>query len=230
MDQATSLHGGLVITPLRAALFVLGAVLGGVALSLILGSSPAHAADGDGSGSGQSRDAVGSVTSLVSTTVTSTADHAIPPVQFTLRAVGGSVVTAIPAAAPVVTPVVTALDTTLSAVHDLVTPITNSVLMPLAPHAFAGTADRALAPSTPVQMVPGASSGTAAGALPVAQGGAGSGGSPLNPILTSSPGAPVAALGVLLTLIALALLGARRRLDDDALPASPTFETDTSPA
>ena len=206
-------HGWM--SPLRATLLVMGAVLGGVALSLILGSSPAHAADGDGSGPDVGP--VGSVTSIATTTVTSTIDQTLPLVQHTVHAT----------AEPLVTPVVLTIESTVTAVHQLVAPALDTVL-PFAQHLVA-TPNWAPAPVASVQLVPGAPSGHAAGALRAAQNGTGS--IPLpDPILTSSSAAPTAALGVLLALFALVLLAARRRLADDALPASPTFETDTSPA
>ena len=222
MDQGNlAMEGGAVapshnwLTPLRGALLVVGAVLGGVALSLILGSSPAHAADGDGSGSDPGP--LGSVTSVATTTVGSTIDQAVPVLQRSVRAT----------VQPLVTPVVATVESTLTAVHQLVGPAVDSALpfaqqIPAAPNqvpaSSASTTSGAPAPS-----------GQAARALPALQG-SGSDGSLPSPILTSSTTAPAAALGVLLALFALVLLAARRRLDDDALPASPTFETDTSPA
>lgn len=50
------------------------------------------------------------------------------------------------------------------------------------------------------------------------------------PVLTGGAGSPTAALGLVLGVFALVLLAARRRWHDDALPASPAYETDTSPA
>ena len=235
MDQGDLATEGLAVarsagwmTPLRAALLMVGAVLCGVALSLIL-SSPAHAADGDGSGPDVGP--VGSVTSIATTTVTSTIDRTIPAVQRTVDASEQSLVTTVPAAQPLVTPLVTpvvaAVDTALTVVQQLAAPAVDS-LLPFAQHLVA-TPNWAPAPVASVQLVPGAPSGHAAGALRAAQNGTGS--IPLpDPILTSSSAAPAAALGVLLALFALVLLAARRRLADDALPASPTFETDTSPA
>jgi hypothetical protein len=215
------------MTSLRAALLVVGATLGGVALSLILGSSPAHAADGDGSGSGTEQGQFGSATSIVATTVRSTLDRTIATAQRTVRTAGASTIAALPAAEPLVTPVIVTVASTLTVVHQLVRPAVDSVL-PLGQH-FVATPNRAPAPFASVQMVPGAPSGKVAGALPAVQR-SGSDGALPSPILTSSTGGPVAALGVLLALFALVLLAARQRLDGDALPASPTFETDTSPA
>ena len=211
------------MTPLRAALLMVGAVLGGVALSLIL-SSPAHAADGDGSG--PDLGPVGSVTNIATSTVTSTIDRTIPALQRTVDATDESLIATVPAAQPLVTPVVATVHTALTAVQQLAVPAVDS-LLPFAQHLVA-TPIWAPASVASVQLVPGAPSGHAVGALP-AQNGTGSVPLP-DPILTSSSGAPAAALGVLLALFALALLAARRRLADDALPASPTFETDTSPA
>jgi hypothetical protein len=52
-----------------------------------------------------------------------------------------------------------------------------------------------------------------------------------DPLLTSGGSAGAGALGVLLlTVLALAMPGGRVRVRDDGLPASPFFETDTSPA
>ena len=222
MDQGNLAMEGVAVepsrgwlTPLRAALLVLGAVLGGVALSLILGSSPAHAADGDGSGSDQ--EPLGSVTTVATGGVTSTLDHALPVVRHAVRAT----------VQPLVTPVVATVESTLTAVHQLVAPAVDSAL-PFAQQILAATNQVTASFASTTSVAP-APSGQAAGALPVAQG-SGSDGSLPSPILTSSTTAPAAALGVLLALFALVLLAARRRLDDDALPASPTFETDTSPA
>ena len=232
MDQGSLATEGRVVAPargrmtsLRAALLVVGATLGGVALSLILGSSPAHAADGDGSGSGTDQGQFGSSTSIVATTVSF--DRTIATAQRTVRTAGASTIAALPAAEPLVTPVIVTVESTLTVVHQLVGPAVDSVL-PLGQH-FVATPNRAPAPFASVQMVPGAPSGQVAGALPAVQR-SGSDGALPSPILTSSTGAPVAALGVLLALFALVLLAARQRLDGDALPASPTFETDTSPA
>ena len=234
MDQGNLATEGMAVapsryrmTPLRAALLVVGAALGGVALSLILGSSPAHAADGDGSGSGTDQGPLGSATSIATTSVSSTLDRTIATAQRTVRAAGASTIATLPAAEPLVTPVVMTVESTLTVVHQLVGPAVDSVL-PLAQHVVVPP-NRAPASFASVQLVPGAPSGKVAGALPAAQP-SGSDGSLPSPILTSSSGAPAAALGVLLALFALVLLAARRRLADDALPASPTFETDTSPA
>jgi hypothetical protein len=213
------------LTPLRAALLVVGAVLCGVALSLILGSSPAHAADGDGTG--PDLGPVGSVTNVATTAITSTIDQTIPAVQRTAHATQVSLATAVPAADPLVTPVVATVNTALTVVQQLAVPAVDS-LLPFAQHLVATPIWTSAAVAS-VQLVPGAPSGHAAGALPAAQNGTGSVPLP-DPILTSSSAAPAAALGVLLALFALVLLTARRRLADDALPASPTFETDTSPA
>ncbi len=209
------------LTPLRAVLLMLGAVLCGVALSLILGSSPAHAAEGDGDGSGTGQSLLGSVTGVV----TSTVDTTVPLVQHTVTAVGGSVVATVPPAAPIVTPVVTTVSTTLTAVQQLVAPVAHTVL-PLADAA--ATPIRTLALDASAVSAAVAVQGSAGATVePI---GSGSDGTQPDPILTSSAGAPLAALGVLLAVFALVLLAGRRRLDDDALPASPAFETDTSPA
>ena len=215
------------LTPLRAALLLVGAVLGGVALSLLLGTSSAQAATQDGDGSGASQNPLGSVTSAVTTTVASTVDQTIPAVQSAVHITESSLVSTIPVAEPLVTPVATTVDTALAVVQQLTAPAVDSVL-PFAQHMVAAP-NWAAGPAATAQSAAGASTGHVVGALPAAQNGAGSGSLP-DPILTSSSAAPAAALGVLITLIALVLLAARRRLDDDALPASPTFETDTSPA
>ena len=225
----TPLRGRL--TPLRATLLLLGAVLGGVALSLILGSSAAHAADGDGNDSGAGESPLGSLTSVVSATVTTTVDQSIPIVRHTMSVAGDSVATTVPAAAPVVNPVVataiSTVDATVTAVRQLGAPAVDGLL------SFTNgvaTLNPALvrAPSAPA--IPGTAPQTAGSAISTPLNGFGAGGMSPSSILTSSTGAPAAALGVLFALVALVLMAARRRLDDDALPTSPVFETDTSPA
>lgn len=208
------------LTPLRAVLLMLGFVLCGLALSLMFRPTAAHAAEGDGDGSGSGQSLLGSVTSVVTATV----DAGIPTVQQTVSAAGDSVVATVPAAAPIVAPTVTTVNATLAAVQQAAVPVIRAAVtldteatLNLAITAASSPISAAIAPH-----------GSAVSAVePV---GSGAEGMPSGPILTSSSGAPLAALGVLLALFALVLLAARRRLDDDALPASPVFETDTSPA
>lgn len=223
------------LSPLRATLLLLGAVLGGVALSLILGSSAAHAADGDGNGSGTGASPFGSLTSVVSATVSTTVNQSIPIVQHTVRFAGDSVATTIPAAAPVVSPVVSivvstvdaTVTATVAAVRQLGAPAGHG--LPSFTNGMA-TPNQALVrtPTAPAIQSPAPQTASSAVSTPLT--GFGSDGMSPGSILTSSTGAPAAALGVLFALVALVLVAARRRLDDDALPASPVFETDTSPA
>jgi len=69
-----------------------------------------------------------------------------------------------------------------------------------------------------------------AAARPDAQTGSGADGALPSSLLSSSTSTPSAAVGVLLAAVALVLLAARRRILQNALPASPVFDTDTSPA
>jgi hypothetical protein len=215
------------LTPLRATLLLLGAVLGGVVLSLILGSSAAHAADGDGNGSGSGESPLGSLTSVVSATVITTVDQSMPIVQYTERIAGDSVATTIPAAGPVVSPVVAAVDATVTAVRQLGVPAVHGLLLFTNGMAAPNQA-LAVAPTAPV--IPSPAPQTARSVVSTSLNGFGLDGMSPGSILTSGTGAPAGALGVLLALVALVLMAARRRLDDDALPASPVFDTDTSPA
>jgi hypothetical protein len=215
------------LTPVRTALLLLGAVLGGVVLSLILGSSPAHAADGP------DHAPIDPITSTVTTTITdagSIAHQAIPGAQRAVHAAGGTLVTAVPATHPLVAPVATGVDTALTAVNQVVVPLVDGVLT-LAPRTVAFLADRARAPVISTPLLIASPAAHAVGSVLTATGDTGTDGPLPNPVLTSGASAPTAALGTLvLTMLALALLGARKRLRDDALPASPVFETDTSPA
>jgi hypothetical protein len=238
-SSLTSSRGWL--TPLRATLLLLGAVLGGVVLSLILGSSPAHAADGDGNsnGSATGESPLGSLTSVVSATITSTVDPSIPNIQHTVRVAGDSVATTITAGAPVVRPVVspvvaTVVSTvdstvaaTVTAVRQLGLPAVHGLLS--FPNVLAAP-NQALIRASTTPVIPSSAPQTASSVVSTPLNGFGSDGMSPGSILTSATGAPAAALGVLVALVALVLMAARRRLDDDALPASPIFDTDTSPA
>ena len=238
-------------TPLRAALLVVGTIVGGVALSLILGTSPAHAADGDGAADpgglfGDDTSLVPTVTTATSETATQVASTAastldttvastvtvvptavVPPVQALVQTTGDTVVLVVPITAPVVYPVLAALTGQLTAATGLVDPV-HKVLWTAAaatdaPHGLVALATKASA------IVADAASGTAA-PLPSPGLRGGADGTLPVPLLTSSGGGPAAVLGPVLLILALALLVARRRLDDDMLPPSPVFETDTSPA
>jgi len=231
------------LTPTRAVLLTLGAVLGGVALSLLIGSSPAHAAEGDGSGPGAPSDplvsATSSLTGAVGNTVTAavstasaTLDASIPVVQHSVDAVGHSVASRLPVTAPLVAPVVASVDTTLAAVQQLVAPTLHG--LPAVPALLAVEGGAAATQHGMTALGPQAASGSspagsAVDALAPVQNG-GSDGMLPGPVLTGGSGSPTAALGLVLGAFALVLLAARRRWHDDALPASPAYETDTSPA
>jgi hypothetical protein len=232
------------LTPTRALLLTVGAAVAGVALSLLMGSSPAHAAEGDGIGPGPLAGplvtATSSVTGAVGTSVTgtistvsTTLDVGIPVVQKSVDAAGASVAAHVPATAPVVAPVVASVDATLQAVRQAFAP-TRPVL-PAVPYLIPGANDAAAAQL----WTPSAGSGQLASGSPAASslGGAlgwqnsgQSDGVPPGSVLTSVSGSAAATLGLLLGAVALVLLGARRRWHDDALPPSPAFEKDTSPA
>ena len=231
------------LTPTRALLLTVGAAVAGVALSLLMGSSPAHAAEGDGIGPGPLAGplvtATSSVTGAVGTSVTgaistvsTTLDAGIPVVQTSVDAVGASVAARVPGTAPVIAPVVASIDATLQAVRQVVAP-TRHVLP-----TVAGLLPVANGAAAAQLWTPSAGSGQSASGSPAApplgapgsQNSGRSDGIPPGSVLTSAPGSAAAALGLLLGAIALVLLGARRRWHDDALPPSPAFETDTSPA
>jgi MYXO-CTERM domain-containing protein len=218
------------LTPLRAALLVMGAVFGGVALSLILGSSPAHAADDPGVGHDPLAPVVSAVatgTDTTSTAVGAAIGRAIPGTQHVLHGLGGSLVSAAPAAAPLVAPVLSGVDTALGAVDRMIVPTVDQVLRP-ALVAPARMAADALASSGPMPVAARSATTVGTGLLP---GAGGPGATIPTPLLTSTGSAGAGALGVLLlTLLALAMLGRRVRRRDGALPASPAFDTDTSPA
>ncbi len=223
------------VTPVRAALFVLGAILGGFALSLILGTAPAHAADGDGAPAPDGG-LLGTVTSMVTPTTTTPTPAttvaaattviraAAPQLQPAVHKTGDTVAVVVALTAPVVRPIVTTVSTTLSVVQQSAAPL-HAVLW-TAPAASDGAAIRAGSVDV---IAAGAASGTASATVSPVSSGDGRGTLP-SPIPASSTGAPVAALGALFLALALVLLAARRRIADDALPPSPVFETDTSPA
>ena len=229
------------MTPVRALLIMLSAVLGGIALSVILGSSPAHAAEGTGVGPDIPPDPVATVTnSLLGTvdrsvtgtasTVSTAVSAGIPLVQHSVGAGGDSVATHVPVAAPIVAPITASVEAALGVVKQVVAP-----LDPLA--AFPG---RLLA--TPVEQAAATASAgitlltvalpanSAVGSLPASPRGVGSDGALPGPVLTGAPGSPAAAFGLVVGAIALSLLGARRRQHDETLPASPAVDLDTSPA
>jgi len=228
------------LTPTRVLLLTLGAVLGGLALSLLMNTSPAHAADGDEGGAGglggplvaATSSVTGSVTGAVST-VSSTLQASIPVIHHSVDAVGGSIATHVPVAAPLVTPVVSTVDATLDAVQQLVAPTVSQLpaLPDLLPVAHGSDATQLWTPPAGSgQLAFGSSAATPPGGDPAGRNGGGSDGMVPGPVLTSASGSPAATLALLLGALALVLLGARRRGDNDALPASPFFDTDTSPA
>jgi len=230
----------------------MGAVLGGVALSLLMSSSPAHAAEGDDPGPGAltgplvtaTASVTNSVTGAVShsvagavSAVSRTVDAGVPVVRHSVDAAGQTVTTHVPAAAPLVSPVVTSVDNVLAAVQHAVAPPADGLpavpqLLPLGrgaaaaqqwtPHAGSGQ----MASGSPAASSPGSSAVGAA----AAENGGGADGMLPGTVLSSASGSPTAALGLVLGAFAIVLLVARRRWRHDALPASPSFETDTSPA
>jgi len=124
------------LTSSRALLLTLGAVLGGVALSLLMSSSPAHAAEGGDAGPGGLGGPLAAATSSASSAtgavehsvvgavsaVSSTLDTGIPLIQHSVDAAGGSIATQAPVTAPVVAPVVASVDVTLTALRHVVAP------------------------------------------------------------------------------------------------------------
>lgn len=244
-DAGALAPAGTWLTPARALILTLGAVLGGVALSLLIGSSAAHAAEGDGSGPGTPPPgpivtATSSLSGSLATSVThagaalsATVAASIPLVQHSVGAAGEAVSTHAPVTAPVVAPVVASVDATLSAVQQVVTSTvsTASALPTLLPIAdLANVARQGAAPAQHGQASSGPPTGSAIGGVLAAQNGAGSDGALPGPVLTSAAASPAATLALVLGVVALVLLGARRRWHDEAPPASPAFELDTSPA
>jgi len=235
------------LSPARALLLLLGAVLGGVLLSLALGASPAHAADGDGTSSGSSplTAAAQSVSRAVVVSVSATTGAGIPAFERTAQhaiphmmdASAATVVAAISPAAPVIAPAVASAESTLagalSATARGLQQLTAPIAGALDPFDAAVVAPRAAA--TVGAMRPSSAGadpdGMAAMATrPAAQGGSGANGAVPGSLVSSGTSAPFAAVGVLLAAVALVLLAARRRILQNALPASPVFDTDTSPA
>jgi len=234
------------LTPTRALLALLAAVLGGVALSVILGSSPAHASEaGDAwpdtptapvapvsSSLAGASSLVGaldrSVTGAVSTAATAISGS-IPLAQHTVGAAGDTVATHVPDAAPIVAPITASVETTLADLEQVIVPTIRPVfaitgLLPAASAQHAAvSAGRALLPAA-------SPAGSAVGSIPGPQGGDGADGALPGSILTGASGSPAAAIGLVLGSLALALLGARRRWHDETLPSSPSFDVDTSPA
>src|SRR4051812_34534224 len=229
----------------------MGAVLGGVALSLLMSSSPAHAAEGDDPGPGAltgplvtaTASVTNSVTGAVShsvagavSAVSRTVDAGVPVVRHSVDAAAQTVTTHVPAAAPLVSPVVTSVDNVLAAVQHVVAPPADGLpaapqLLPLGrgaaaaqqwtPHAGSGQ----MASGSPAASSTGSSAVGAA-----AENGGGADGMLPGTVLSSASGSTAAALGLVLGAFGIVLLVARRRWRHDALPASPSFETDTSPA
>jgi len=226
------------LTPARALLLALGAVIAGVALSLLIDSSPAHAADGDGAGPGAAlsplvsatssvTSASGSVRHGVAATFAAALDQGVPLVQRAVDTAGKSVTSTVPISAPLVAPVLSSVDATFTAARRLAAPAVGTLLQ-LANSAAVHDQWRA----APALTHPASTSQTGpavAGIANAARGSVTDGTAP-DPVLTSATGSPLTTLGVVFGVIALLLLAVRRRLDDDALPVSPVFDTDTSPA
>lgn len=219
------------MTPLRALLILLAAVLGGVALSVILGSSPAHAADGVGGGSDTPVGSVATVTRSLVGTASRAIDAGIPLVQHSVGAAGDSVATHVPVSAPIVAPITASVEATLAVVQQVVAPTIRPVPA-IASLLLAAPAEHAAASAVggTALLTAAASANSAVGTLAAPQNGTGSDGALPGPVLTGASGSPAAALGVVVGALTLTLLGARRRGHDETPPASPTFELDTSPA
>ncbi|MES1212681.1 MAG: hypothetical protein ABUT11_03950 [Leifsonia sp.] len=228
--DAVAVPGRARLTPLRAALLLMGAVFGGVALSLILGSSPAHAAEDPGAGQSPVAPVVSEVATSTHTTSTAAGTaigEAVPDAQRVVHGLGGSFVSAAPAAAPLVAPVLSGVDAAIGAVDRMIVPTVDQVLRRALVTPGRIAAD-ALASSG---RMPGAALPATAMGTVLMPGAGGPDATIPTPLLTSTASAGAGALGVMLmTLLSLAMLGGRVRRRDDALPASPAFDTDTSPA
>ena len=127
------------LTPARALLLALGAVIAGVALSLLIDSSPAHAADGDGAGPGAAlsplvsatssvTSASGSVRHGVAATFAAALDQGVPLVQRAVDTAGKSVTSTVPISAPLVAPVLSSVDATFTAARRLAAPAVGTLL------------------------------------------------------------------------------------------------------
>jgi hypothetical protein len=227
------------LTPARALLLALGAVIAGVALSLLIDSSPAHAADGDGAGSGAALSPLVSATSSVTgsasasvrdgvaVTLAAALDQGVPLVQRTVDAAGESVSSTVPISAPLVAPVISSVDATFTAARRLAAPAVGALLQLANSAAMHDQWRPSPALTHPASA---AQTGSAVAGIANAARGSVTDGTAPDPVLTSATGSPLTTLWVVSVAIALLLLAARRRLDDDALPVSPVFDTDTSPA
>jgi hypothetical protein len=209
---------------------MMGAVLGGAALSLLLGASPAHAAEDPGGGQGPLAPAVSDVSTAAraaSTTAGMAIDHAMPVTQRALHGADRSLIGAAPATARLVAPVLSGVGATLAAVDRAIVPTVDPLLRSL--RTATAVAGNALMASTESMSVDSHPAPAARSALTTVAGGPNE--ETPDPLLTSGGSAGAGALGVLLlTVLALATPGGRVRGRDDGLPASPFFETDTSPA
>jgi|GEM_PF-2000489 len=238
------------LSPARALLLLLGAVLGGVLLSLALGASPAHAADGDGTSSGSSPlSAAAQSVSRAVVSVSTAGGTSIPAVertidrgaeraiQHTMDASAATIDAAVPAATPVIAPAVASVESTLagtlSATARILQQLTAPVAGALDPFDVAVDASRATAAAAtlhPSSAGAGQSGISPTAVRPDAQAGSGTDGALPDLVVSAGSSAPSAAVGVLVVAVALVLLAARRRILQNALPASPVFDTDTSPA
>jgi len=239
------------LSPARALLLLLGAVLGGVLLSLALGASPAHAADGDGTSSGSSpmTAAAQSVSRAVVVTVSATTGAGIPAVertvgrgaehaiQLTMDSSAATIDAAVPAATPVIAPAVASVESTLAGALSATARVLQQLAAPVAgaldPVDVAVDASRATAAAATLH--PSSAGAGQSGILPTAvrpdaQAGSGTDGALPDLLVSAGSSAPSAAVDVLVVAVALVLLAARRRILQNALPASPVFDTDTSPA
>lgn len=229
------------MTPLRALLIMMSAVLGGVALSVILGSAPAHAAEGTGSGPDIPPSPVATVTSsLLGTvdrsvagtvsTVSTAAGAGIPLVQHSVGAVEDSVATHVPVAAPIVAPITASVEAALGVVKQVVAPLDPLATFP--GELLATPIENAAATATAgiALLTVALPAYSAVGSLTASPRSGGSDGVLPGPVLTGAPGSSAAGFGLVLGAFALSLLGARRRQHDETLPASPAFDVDTSPA
>lgn len=247
MDQGDSaIERTAVVTPLRALLLVVAAVIVGLGLSVLFGSAPAQASEGDGGGVGDltSGSPITSVSTVLDRTAAATtslvSEAAAPVITPTIAPLAKPVVaTVVPAVAsaiaPISAPVSNVILTTVSAVDGVLGTGLSVVASPSVP---AAVADAAVAPLTRVgtAATPLAASVTRAAAplplvAPIAPVSSTDGTSPTGAVLTS--GSTVGAAAAMLSgflLLGAALRAARRRAGDDALPSSPVFETDTSPA
>ena len=249
MDQENSAVVRIIaLSPLRATMLTLAAVIVGVGLSLFLGSSSAHAAENDGSGDG-SAGPLGSSTIVDETLLHATdtlspvtAPIAGPVVATVISPVVAPVLAAIveplaPVVAPIVAPILAPVNSIVTTALDSIDQLLGSTvvgpvlrLVSTVPLAAGAAITGVLATSGLAAAAPVAAVGESGGILLDAVGQAPSSGGPTGAVLTSAPSPAAGVLAMLFVLLTIALLGARRRTHDDALPSSPVFETDTSPA